>query len=118
MIASAPGPAPRQTSHGLQRQAIARDSRLPVLGLLLLVQQPQYAPLLLAEEVVSLFAAIEGLWDDVPTEKVKGFSDKLLANFRLNDAGLMAKINKDRKLDEDMLKEMRQKIVEYKKVLV
>ncbi len=83
-----------------------------------ILKQPQYAPLLLAEEVVSLFAAVEGLWDDVPSEKVKGFSDKLLTNFRLNDAGLMAKINKDRKLDEDMLKEMRQKIVEYKKVLV
>ncbi len=47
-----------------------------------LLKQPQYAPLSVYEQVVSIYAASNGLMDDVPVENVSDFETKMLAFMR------------------------------------
>ena len=44
----------------------------------LMLKQPQYHPLSLAEEVVILFAVNAGIIDDLPLERCADFQDQLL----------------------------------------
>jgi F-type H+-transporting ATPase subunit alpha len=58
-----------------------------------LMKQPQYAPLSVAEMALSLFAANEGLLDDVAVEKIVAFEAALHAYARTNGKDLLDTIN-------------------------
>jgi len=58
-----------------------------------LMKQKQYAPMSVAEQATSLFAANEGFLDDVALDKVGAFEAALISYMNSSQADLMATIN-------------------------
>ncbi len=70
------------------RHTIERGQRLTEL-----LKQPQYSPYSIWEMYVSLYAATNGAFDDVPVEKVKQAQDALLREFKTKQAKLTDALN-------------------------
>ncbi|WP_018997154.1 F0F1 ATP synthase subunit alpha [Hirschia maritima] len=86
-----------------QRQ-LARGERLTAL-----LKQPQYSPLSLEEQVVSIYAGTRGYLDGVAVDDVQRYEAELLSFAHANHADLMKTIRDEKKLSgdtEDKLKEL------------
>ena len=73
-----------------------------------LLKQPQYRPQSLALQVCSMYAAVNGLMDDVPVERVREFEERFLGYMETSKPELLATIQEKKDLDEateDGLKE-------------
>src|SRR5689334_16923918 len=83
-----------------QRQ-LARGERLTEL-----LKQPQYSPLAVEEQVVSVYAGTRGYLDRVPVADVRRFEAELLAHLHTKHKAILDKIRteKDLKNVEDELK--------------
>src|ERR671927_498747 len=57
-----------------------------------LLKQPQYAPMPVEEQVVSIFAGVNGFLDSIPVGAVTRFESSLLAHVRSEDEDLLGKI--------------------------
>ena len=79
-----------------------------------LMKQGQYAPLTVAEMAVSLFAANEGLIDDVPVNKVVDFEAALHAHVKSNHAEILDKINESGDYNDEIIKGMTTAIEDFK----
>ena len=79
-----------------------------------LLKQPQYAPLPMEEQVVSIYAAGKGYLDDVTLENVKEFETGLLEFMRKTRAALMDKIRAGEWGDE-VENDLKAGIEEFKK---
>ena len=62
-----------------------------------LMKQSQYAPLSVAEMAISLYAANEGMLDDVPVNKIVDFEAAMHAHIRSNNNDLLDQINESRR---------------------
>lgn len=79
------------------KQQIARGQRLTEL-----LKQPQYQPMGIWEQVVSVYAVSSGLFDQVVAEKVKDAQEALLAKLWTDNKADMQDLNKgDKKFGED-----------------
>jgi F-type H+/Na+-transporting ATPase subunit alpha len=72
-----------------------------------LLKQPQYSPMPVEEQVVSIFAGVNGFIDTVPTEAVTRFEGALLSHMRADHAGVLGKIRDTKALDDDTAAELR-----------
>jgi F-type H+-transporting ATPase subunit alpha len=73
-----------------------------------LLKQPQFSPLILAEQVAIVYAGVKGLIDDVPVEQVVQFSRELREYLKSNKPDFIQKIQTEKVLSpeaETMLKE-------------
>jgi len=66
-----------------------------------ILKQPQYEPAPVEEQVIIIFAAINGHLDDIPTEKLKDFEGKFLQHIRDKHSGIAAVIKEKKKIEED-----------------
>ncbi|QMW24407.1 F0F1 ATP synthase subunit alpha [Sandaracinobacteroides saxicola] len=66
-----------------------------------LLKQPQYAPMPFEEQVVSIFAGVNGFLDTVPVNAVNRFESALLADIRANHGALLADIRSTRDLSNE-----------------
>src|SRR5688572_18639904 len=66
-----------------------------------LLKQPQYSPVPFAKEVMILFAAGQGLIDDVPVEKVREFETSLYGYMDSSHPEILNEINEKMILDGD-----------------
>ena len=67
-----------------------------------LLKQPQYQPMSVWEQVVSIVAVSEGYFDEVPAAKIKGAQADLLARLWTNHKAEMKALNRgDKKSGED-----------------
>ena len=78
-----------------------------------LLKQPQYSPMAVAEQVVSIYSAGKGYLDTVEIEKVKEFETGLLEFMRTTRAALMAKIQ-DGQWGDEVEAEIKSAIEEFK----
>ncbi|MEO0882334.1 MAG: F0F1 ATP synthase subunit alpha [Pseudomonadota bacterium] len=67
-----------------------------------LLKQPQYAPLLMEEQVVVIYAGTRGYLDEVEQSEVTRYERELLARLKSSEADLMAKIRKEAALTEEI----------------
>jgi len=67
-----------------------------------LMKQKQYAPMSVAEQATSLFAANEGFLDDVALDKVGAFESALISYMNSSQADLMATINESGDFNGDI----------------
>src|ERR1700761_1079027 len=83
------------------QRMLARGERLTEL-----LKQPQYSPLSVEEQVVSVYAGTRGYLDGVATNQVRRFETELLAHLHSKHQGLLDTIRtqKDIKTVEDDLK--------------
>lgn len=79
------------------KSQIERGQRLTEL-----LKQPQYMPMSIWEQSVSIFAVSEGLFDKVPASKVKEAQSALLAKLWADEKPAMKALSKgDKKMGED-----------------
>ncbi|HPZ50525.1 MAG TPA: F0F1 ATP synthase subunit alpha [Propionibacteriaceae bacterium] len=77
------------------RRQLDRGARLTEL-----LRQPQYAPYPVADQVVSVWAGLQGLFDDVPLNDVLRFERELLEYLR-SQASVLQTISETLKFDDD-----------------
>ncbi len=77
------------------QRLLARGQRLTEL-----LKQPQYSPLPFEEQVVSIFAGVNGYLDGIPTSSVGSFETGLLADVKANHSGILADIRTTRDLSD------------------
>src|SRR5204863_1660734 len=59
-----------------------------------LLKQPQFSPLKMEEQVVVIYAGVNGYLDAVPAARVRAFEQVLLALLRSKHAGILDDIRK------------------------
>ncbi|HWT11770.1 MAG TPA: F0F1 ATP synthase subunit alpha [Allosphingosinicella sp.] len=72
-----------------------------------LLKQPQYSPMPVEEQVVSIYAGVNGFIDSVPTEAVTRFESALLSHMRSDHAELLTRLRETKTLDDDTAGELK-----------
>ncbi|HYI57218.1 MAG TPA: F0F1 ATP synthase subunit alpha, partial [Microlunatus sp.] len=91
------------------RRQLDRGSRLTEL-----LRQPQYSPYPVEEQVVSVWAGLQGLIDEVPVNDVLRFEREMLDYIRHNSETL-GNIKESKVFDDDTAEALRGQISEFKK---
>ncbi|HST37688.1 MAG TPA: F0F1 ATP synthase subunit alpha [Allosphingosinicella sp.] len=78
------------------QRLLARGARLTEL-----LKQPQFSPMPVEEQVVSIFAGVNGFIDTVPTDAVTRFESALLSHMRSDHKKLMKTLRDTKTLDDD-----------------
>ncbi|WP_414027526.1 hypothetical protein [Cyanobium sp. ATX-6F1] len=66
-----------------------------------LLKQPQFSPLLLAEQVAVVYAGVKGLIDEVPVEQCALFVRELREYLKTNCANYIETVQRDKQLSEE-----------------
>jgi F-type H+/Na+-transporting ATPase subunit alpha len=91
------------------RRQLDRGARLVEL-----LRQPQYTPYPVEEQVVSVWAGINGLLDEVPVDDVLRFEQELLDDLR-HKGSVLQNIRETKNFDDDTAEALRSQIAEFKK---
>jgi F-type H+-transporting ATPase subunit alpha len=87
------------------QQQIERGKRVQAI-----LNQSAHAPLSLAEEIVSLYAVLQGYMDQIPVEKIREVENELQKYFLQEKGDLLRHINRSGELKEESEAELRQGI--------
>ena len=79
-----------------------------------LLKQPQYQPMAAVDQVMSLFAGIEGYLDDVPIRAVSKWEADFLNFIRERKPEIRATLERDKKMTEKIEADLRAAITEFK----
>jgi len=79
-----------------------------------LLKQEQYRPMSVQDQVISIFAGINGYLDDVPVAKVRLFEEELLEYFTEKHPDIQREIVSKGKLDEELTIKLRETIGSFK----
>ncbi len=88
---------------------LARGQRLVEL-----LKQDQFVPLPVEKQVVAIYAGTSGYLDDVPVSEIQRFERELLAFTETHRGSLLNKIATRKKLDDEILAELKTAISEFK----
>ncbi|HYE29783.1 MAG TPA: F0F1 ATP synthase subunit alpha, partial [Allosphingosinicella sp.] len=80
-----------------------------------LLKQPQFNPMPVEEQVVSIYAGVNGFLDSVPVNAVTRFESALLSFFRSEHSDVLGKIRETKTLDDDTAAELKRIIGEFTK---
>ena len=69
-----------------------------------LLKQPQFSPMPVEEQVVSIFAGTNGYLDAVPVERVVDYEAKMLAFVRSEHKGVLDTIRETKEFGDDVKK--------------
>ncbi len=92
------------------RKQIERGKRLTEI-----LKQGQYVPMPVANQVAILYAAVNGLVDDVPVERIKEFENAFHNFMNNSQSKLLDKILQVGEINEEIDKELLQAIDDFKK---
>ena len=81
------------------------------------LKQPQYSPLSVAKQVSILFAANEGILDDIDNSKIQKFKKEWFEYFDANMSSLAEKLNSGAALDDDDKAQLKQNLETFKSSL-
>jgi F-type H+-transporting ATPase subunit alpha len=88
---------------------LARGTRMVEL-----LKQGQYAPLAVEQQIISIFAGVNGFVDDLPTNEVRRFEEELLRDFDTQNKALKEEIAKKKALDPELTGRLKTAIAEFK----
>jgi F-type H+/Na+-transporting ATPase subunit alpha len=91
------------------QRTLARGERMVAT-----LNQPQYQPWPLDEQVIAIFAGIQGLLDDIPTEQVPRFQEELREYLR-TEGTVYAGIRDSRDFPDEAQAAAREQIEEFRK---
>jgi F-type H+-transporting ATPase subunit alpha len=77
------------------QRLLNRGSRLTEL-----LKQPQFSPLKMEEQVVVIYAGVNGYLDPIPVNRVRAFEDGLLSLLRGKHVDILNAIRDSRDLDD------------------
>jgi F-type H+/Na+-transporting ATPase subunit alpha len=92
---------------------LARGERLRQL-----MKQPQYSPLILAEQVAVVYSGVRGYLDDLPLDKVGAYVTTLRDYLKTTGAGFTESIQKTKALDDASEAILKTAIAECKKAVM
>ena len=95
------------------QQQLGRGKRLREI-----LKQPQFSPLILAEQVAVVYAGVKGLIDEVPVESVVQFCRELREYLKSNKADFISKVQTEKQLSEDAEAMLRDAINEVKSTML
>ena len=80
-----------------------------------LLKQEQYKPLAVADQVLSIYAGVNGFLDNVPVNKIREFEQGLLAYIKEKHPNIREDIVTKKKIDDEFGGKLKQIISEFKK---
>ena len=90
------------------QQLLNRGSRLTEL-----LKQPQFSPLAVEEQVVVIFAGVNGYLDRFPLESVQRFEHGFLADVKANHADILEGIRESQELSDELRKKLSDALDSY-----
>lgn len=84
------------------RSLIERGHRLTEI-----LKQPQYAPLVVEEQVIVLYAGVKGYLDQIPAAKIKEFEHKLIEEIRFKYDSILKSIKLKQEIIESTEQELK-----------
>ena len=90
------------------QQLLNRGSRLTEL-----LKQPQFSPLAVEEQVVVIFAGVNGHLDKFPLDSVQRFEHGFLARVKANHADILDGIRVSQELTDDLTKKLTEALQTY-----
>lgn len=67
-----------------------------------ILKQPPFSPAPMEEQVLIIWAAIQGFLDGVPTEKVREYEQKLITQFKAREKDILKEISTKKEIDEKL----------------
>ncbi|HMQ17119.1 MAG TPA: F0F1 ATP synthase subunit alpha, partial [Phycisphaerae bacterium] len=67
-----------------------------------LLKQPQYAPMDVIDQILSIHAGVRGFLDDLPIAQVREFETELLKHYRDEFPEVRAQLARERKLTDEI----------------
>jgi F-type H+-transporting ATPase subunit alpha len=92
------------------RRQLERGARLTEL-----LKQPQYAPMPVEEQVISIFLGTRGHLDEVPVLDVRRFEAEFLAYIRHHHPGILEAIRETKEFSDDTEQQVVAAVTEFKK---
>jgi F-type H+/Na+-transporting ATPase subunit alpha len=92
------------------QRLLNRGSRLTEL-----LKQPQFSPLKMEEQVVVIYAGVNGYLDPIPVNRVKAFEEGLLGLMRSKHTGILDAIRDSRDLDDATTGKLKAAVDDYAK---
>jgi F-type H+/Na+-transporting ATPase subunit alpha len=92
------------------QRLLNRGSRLTEL-----LKQPQFSPLKMEEQVVVIYAGVNGFLDPIPVARVKAFEEGLLTLMRSKYADILNTIRDSRDLDDATAGKLKSAVDDYAK---
>lgn len=93
------------------RAKIERGKRITEI-----LKQDERAPLTFNKQITILYAAIEGMLDDIEVERVKVFEEKFMYYLENQESEFLKTLAEKKELDENLTKKLKEIIEEFKKV--
>ena len=81
-----------------------------------LLKQPQYSPMQVWQQVVSLYAGTKGYMDNVEVSNILTFQDKLLAYIKANNKDIIDEITKTGLIEEGTEEKLKKAIETFKPI--
>ncbi len=81
-----------------------------------LLKQPQFSPLSVGEQVVTILAGSSGQLDEISVEATSGFATEMLKWLNGRYPDLVAEINKTGKLGDELAAQITERVGEYKAI--
>ena len=81
-----------------------------------LLKQPQYSPVTVDKQVVQIYAASNGMLDDVKVEHIPSFVTGLVEYVEQNNAGLLTKIVQEKMYDDEWEATLKDVVAQYKSI--
>ncbi|MCP9881444.1 F0F1 ATP synthase subunit alpha [Cyanobium sp. Alchichica 3B3-8F6] len=95
------------------QQQLGRGKRLREI-----LKQPQFSPLILAEQVAVVYAGVKGLIDEVPVESVVQFCRELRDYLKSNKADYISKVQTEKQLSDEAEALLKDAINEVKSTML
>jgi F-type H+/Na+-transporting ATPase subunit alpha len=92
------------------QRLLNRGSRLTEL-----LKQPQFSPLKMEEQVVVIYAGVNGYLDPIPVNRVRAFEDGLLGVLRSKHQDVLDAIRDSRDLDDATAGKLKAAVEDYAK---
>jgi F-type H+-transporting ATPase subunit alpha len=80
-----------------------------------LLKQPQYSPLPVERQVVSVWAGTSGYLDDVPVDDIRRFEDEFLDFLQRSHEGVYGSIRESGQLDDDTAATLEDAVEEFRR---
>ncbi|RMH06634.1 MAG: F0F1 ATP synthase subunit alpha [Nitrospirae bacterium] len=88
---------------------LARGARMVEL-----LKQEQYKPMPVADQVLAIFAGVNGFVDDVPVTKIRQFEEELLAYIKEKYPQVREEVISKKKIDDEFSAQLKRIITEFK----
>jgi F-type H+-transporting ATPase subunit alpha len=83
-----------------------------------LLKQPQYQPMDVWDQILSIHAGVRGFLDDVPLAQVRAFEEELLKHYRDEHPDVRAQLIKERQLTDALDAKLKEIVANFKRRFV